>query len=67
MLSSWLRGLVRRLRGERRHKRRENAEHVEMVNLQYAAAVKLSRKLRRPPEELLGYHIADRILTRKNH
>ena len=65
MLSSWLGALRRRLTGERRHKPRANAEHVRAVNIQYAAAVKLSRKIGRPPEELLGYHIADRILSRK--
>ena len=51
-------------RGERRRAPRQNAERVTIINRQYAVAVKLSRKLGRPPEELLGYHIADRILSR---
>lgn len=63
-----LRSIVGRwLSGERRHRSRPSAERVQVVNRQYAAAVKLSRRLGRPPEELLDYHIADRVLSRKGH
>jgi hypothetical protein len=65
MLTSWLRSFMRRLRGERRHRPRENAEKVAYVNRQYDVALKVARKLRTTPEELLDYRRADRILARE--
>jgi hypothetical protein len=65
MLTSWLRSFMRRMRGERRHRPRENAEKVAYVNRQYDVALKAARKLRTTPEELLDYRRADRILARE--
>lgn len=60
---SRLRGWFRRiLGGERRRTPRLNAERVQVVNRQYAAAVKLGRQVGRTPEELLDYRRTDRIL-----
>jgi hypothetical protein len=53
------------MRGERRHRPRENAEKVAYVNRQYDVALKVARKLRTTPEELLDYRRADRILARE--
>ena len=58
-----LRSFIRRLlSGERRHKPRQNAERVQIVNRQYAVAAKLARRLHTTPEELMDYRRADRIL-----
>ena len=64
-MTDWLYSLMRRLRGERRHRPRQNAERVAYVNRQYAVAAKVARKLRTTPEDLLDYHRADRILARE--
>jgi hypothetical protein len=61
-MRSWLHGVVRRLGGERRRAARPNAEKVQVVNRQYAVAVKLARHTGTTPEQLLDYHRADSIL-----
>lgn len=59
---AWLR---RVWRGERRQRPRVNQERAEVINRQWAAAVKLARVTGRTPEELLDYRQADRILAGK--
>ena len=61
-MSSWFGGLLRRLRGERRHALRHSAEKVQVVNRQYEIATRLARHMGTTPEELLDYRRADRIL-----
>lgn len=63
-MRDWARRVIRRLKGERRHKPRLNAERVRYVNDQYAVAVRAARRLGTTPEELLDYRRADGILAR---
>jgi hypothetical protein len=64
-MSSWLRGILRRLGGERRRVHRPDAEKVQVVNRQYAVAEKLAHRTGTTPEALMDYHRADGILGRQ--
>lgn len=61
-----IRDLMTRLSPKRQRTPRETQERVDVVNRQYAAAVRLARKVGSTPEDLLDYRRADALLARRN-
>lgn len=64
-MSEFWQGLLRRLRGERRHAPRVNAEKQQIIKRQWNAAVRLAQTTGDTPESLLDYKRADTILARR--